>query len=67
MTIMKTKIYQVQPQKSRKEKNSFTVSVDILRSPNKMHLDAQINYPAKVFEDKRFKKPKHKNKIYDLD
>lgn len=64
---MKTKIYQVQPPKSKKEKNSFTVSVDILRSPNKMHLATQINYPAKVFEDKRFKKPKHKNKIYDLD
>jgi hypothetical protein len=32
-----------------------------------MHLDAQINYPARIHEDKRFKKPKHKNKIYDLD
>ena len=31
-----------------------------------MHLDAQIRYPAKIQEDKRFKKPKYKENNNDL-
>ena len=62
---MKNKLYQTQKQKDKKM--SFIIKVDTTKLPNKMHLDAQINYPARVHEDKRFKKPKHKNKSYDLD
>jgi hypothetical protein len=39
--------------------------VDPTKIPNKMHLDVQINNPSRVHEDKRFKKPKHKNKVFD--
>ena len=62
---MKNKLYQTQKQKDKKM--SFIIKVDTTKLPNKMHLDAQINYPSRVHEDKRFKKPKHKNKSYDLD
>ena len=62
---MKQKIYVVNPPK---EKNKpLKIKVDLSSIPNKMHLDARINFPARVHEDKRKKKPKHKNKIYDLD
>ena len=57
---MKQKTYQTtQPKKS---KTSFTISTNWLSVPNKLHLDAQIHHTAKVYEDRRFKKPKHKNK-----
>lgn len=63
---MKQKTHQtVQPK--NKKKISFKIKVDPVSLPNKMHLDAQINYPARIHEDKRFKKPKHKNKVFDLD
>jgi hypothetical protein len=60
---MKQKIYVVN---LPKEKNKpLKIKVDLSSIPNKMHLDAQIHHPAKVHEDKRFKKPKHKNKDMD--
>lgn len=43
----------------------FKIKVDYSKIPNKLHLDAQINNPARIHEDKRFKKPKHKNKLYE--
>lgn len=46
---------------------SFKISVDPTKLPNKMHLDAQISYPARIHEDKRFKKLKHKGKLYPED
>lgn len=63
---MKQKHYQTQKPKDKK-KISFKIQIDPTSLPNKMHLDAQINYPARIHEDKRFKKPKHKNKIFDVD
>lgn len=62
---MKQKTYQTIKPKTQKEKFSFKIKVDYSKIPNKMHLDAQINNPARVHDDKRFKKPKHKNKIYE--
>ena len=62
---MKNKLYQTTKKKTLKEKLSFTISTDLSKIPNKMHWDAQISYPARIHEDKRFKKPKHKNKSYD--
>ncbi len=61
---MKHKTYQTAEPKL-KNKNKMAIKVDWLSIPNKMHLDAQIHHPAKVHEDKRFKKPKHKNKDID--
>lgn len=60
---MAKKVYIVQPKKD-KSVIKFTIKTELHKLPNKLHLDAQINYPAKVHEDKRFKKPKHKGKIY---
>jgi hypothetical protein len=64
---MKQKTHQTQQPKSNSKKISFKIQIDPTSLPNKMHLDAQINYPARVHEDKRFKKPKHKGKIYNED
>jgi hypothetical protein len=60
---MKQKTYVVNPPKEKNK--AIKIKVDWTSIPNKMHLDAQIHYPAKVHEDKRFKKPKHKNKDID--
>ncbi len=62
---MKQKTYETTKPKSKKEKFSFKIKVDTTKIPNKMHLDAQINNPARIHEDKRFKKPKYKNKIFE--
>jgi hypothetical protein len=63
---MAKKVYTVQPKKD-KSIIKFTLKTELHKLPNKLHLDAQINYPARVHEDKRFKKPKHKGKIYNDD
>ena len=63
---MAKKVYTVQPKKD-KSIIKFTIKTELYKLPNKIHLDAQINYPARVHEDKRFKKPKHKDKIYNDD
>jgi hypothetical protein len=63
---MAKKVYAVQPKKD-KSIIKFTIKTELYKLPNKLHLDAQINYPARVHEDKRFKKPKHKDKIYNDD
>ena len=62
---MKQKVYQTTKSKRQNKVISFKINVDPTKLPNKMHLDAQINYPARVHEDKRFKKLKHKNKLYE--
>lgn len=49
----------------KRKDNIIKIKTDILSIPNKLHLDAQIRFPARVQEDKRFKKPKHKNKEID--
>ena len=46
-------------------KNVIKIKVNPTSVPNKMHLDALTRFPARVQEDKRFKKPKHKNKDMD--
>ena len=63
---MAKKVYTVQPKKD-KSVIKFTIKPELHKLPNKLHLDAQINYPARIHEDKRFKKPKHKSKIYNDD
>ena len=61
---MKQSTYQVQKPKNKK-KMSFKIQFDPTSLPNKMYLDAQIRFPARIQEDKRFKKPKHKNKTFE--
>lgn len=63
--MKKNKLYQTTKKKTLKEKLSFTISTDLSKISNKMHLDAQIRYPAKIQEDKRFKKPKYKENYYE--
>lgn len=63
---MAKRIHQVNPKKDNKV-ISFIIKTDLTKIPNKMHLDAQISYPARVHEDKRRKKPKHKGKIFNDD
>ena len=60
---MKQKTYQTQKPKDNKIK--FKIKVDHTKIPNKFHLDEQINNPVRIHEDKRFKKPKHKKKVFD--
>ena len=63
---MAKRIHQVNSKKDNKV-ISFIIKTDLTKLPNKMHLDAQISYPARVHEDKRRKKPKHKGKIFNDD
>lgn len=60
---MKNKMYQTT--KPKDTKIILKIKVDQTKLPNKFHLDAQINNPARVHEDRRFKKPKHKHKVYE--
>lgn len=47
---MKQKTYQTQ--KPKEDKMKFKIKVDYSKIPNKLHLDAQINNPARIHEDK---------------
>ena len=38
---------------------------DYTKGPNKMHVDALQRFPARVVEDKRKKKEKHKKKYFE--
>ena len=60
---MKNKMYQTQ--KPKDKKISFKINVDPTKLPNKMHLDAQIRYPARIQENKKYKKPKYKENYYE--
>lgn len=46
--MKKNKLYQTTKKKTLKEKLSFTISTDLSKIPNKLHLDAQIRFPARV-------------------
>lgn len=50
----------VQMSKSKSKKLSITIKVDPLRVSDKDHVRACEKFPTRVYEDKRFKKPKHK-------
>lgn len=59
--MKKKKTYQTS--KPKDKKMSFTITVDTTKLPNKLHFETQLKTRANVFEDKRFKKPKYKNKF----
>ena len=64
--MAKKQLYSVQP---KKDKNviKFTIKPELHKLPNKLHFEIQLNSHAIVYEDRRFKKPKHKGKIYNDD
>lgn len=63
--MKKNKLYQTTKKKTLKEKLSFTISTDLSKIPNKLHLDAQIRFPARVQKNKKHKKPKYKENYYE--
>lgn len=50
--------------KKNKTVASFTIKVDPIKS-DRSHLDAQKKFPARVHENKKFKKPKYKKDLFD--
>lgn len=52
--------------KTESEKLSMTIKINPLRVSNKDHVRACERFPARVFEDKRFKKPRHKENYKDF-
>jgi len=63
--MKKKKMHTVQPKKS--EKIHIVIKPSDLNVPNKMHFNVQLNTRASIQEDKRFKKPKHKKKVFEED
>lgn len=62
---MKQKTYQTIIQKVNNKKITIKIENDPFSIPNKLHLQNQINNPSRIFEDKRFKKPRHKKKVFE--
>ena len=60
---MKQKMYEVQEPK--KKKNVIKVEFDILKAPSPVHKFGALNNKAVRFDDRRKRKPKHKNKDID--
>lgn len=48
------------------KKIKIKIKVDYLSVPDKLHLDAQIRYPHRVVESKKYKKPKYKENYFEL-
>lgn len=46
-------------------RNIIQIRVDPMKVPNKDRLYSRLRNKAAVFEDRRFKKPKHKGKLYE--
>ena len=52
--------------REKKNKNIIQVQIDLVHAPSMIHKYGAIKNKAQVFEDRRFKKPKHKKAcIYD--
>jgi hypothetical protein len=60
---MKQKTYEVQPPK--KKKNVIKVEFDITEGPSPVHRFCALNNKSVRFDDRRKRKPKHKNKDID--
>jgi hypothetical protein len=60
---MKQKTYEVQPPK--KKKNVIKVEFDITKVPSPIHKFCVLNTKSVRFDDRRKRKPKHKNKDID--
>lgn len=56
---------QVNQKKTKKDSLSFTIKVDPTHVSNIEHVRMCEKFPARTFEDKRFKKPKHKEKYLE--
>ena len=51
--------------KPTKSDNVIVLSVDLAHLPSRTHKYGALNNKSQHFEDKRFKKPKHKNSCLD--
>jgi hypothetical protein len=51
--------------REKKNKNIIQVQVDFVHTPSMIHKYGAIKNKAQVFEDRRFKKPKHKKLCID--
>lgn len=60
---MKPKYYTITKKKTDKEKLSFKITIDQKKIPNKAHLESQQKYKSQIFDDRRKRDPKHKNKL----
>jgi hypothetical protein len=56
-------MYEVQPPKSKKK--TIKVEVDIMSLPSPVHKFGALNNKSVKFDDRRKRKPKHKNKDVD--
>ena len=59
---MKQKTYEVHQPKDKKANRKFKVDFDPTRQPSPIHKYCALTNKSVRFEDRRFKKPKHKNK-----
>ncbi len=55
---MKQNTYIVNPPKPKYQ--TIKVKVDITKVPSEVHKECRQKFKSAVFEDRRFKKPKHK-------
>lgn len=51
--------------REKKNKNIIQVQVDFVHAPSMIHKYGALKNKAQVFEDRRFKKPKHKLKYME--
>ena len=56
----------IQKPKTWVDENGVThISIDITKVRNKFHFNTQLNTRMQIVESKKFKKPKHKKKLFD--
>jgi hypothetical protein len=60
---MKQKMYEVKPPKYKK--NIIKVEFDITKVPSPVHKHCMLTNKSVRFDDRRKRKPKHKNKDID--
>lgn len=60
---MKQKTYMVCPPKPKYM--TIKVKVDVTNLPSEVHKECRQKCRPVVFEDRRFKKPKHKNRMIE--
>jgi len=56
------RIHQTQP---KKKTNVIKVEINITNLPSNLHKYGALRNKAKVFDDRRKRKPKYKHKIYE--
>lgn len=56
----------IQKPKTWVDENGVThLSIDLTKVRNEFHFNTQLNTRMQIVESKKFKKPKHKKKLFD--